>query len=131
MSYQKYELLPLDMLAETEEYFEERAKALATEIKTLNIWTVPIVVEINSNAIMDGHHRYNAAKLLGLSRIPCIALSYLDDNVVLRSWSRDYQVTIDEVLRNIELNKKFPPKTTRHIFKPQINEVNLPLDFLY
>tara|TARA_Y100000996_G_C22543053_1_gene650723 strand:+ start:365 stop:760 length:396 start_codon:yes stop_codon:yes gene_type:complete len=131
MSYQKYELLPLDMLAETEEYFEERAKALATEIKTLNMWTVPIVVEINSNAIMDGHHRYNAAKLLGLSRIPCIALSYLDDNVVLRSWSRDYQVTIDEVLRNIELNKKFPPKTTRHIFKPQINEVNLPLDFLY
>tara|TARA_B100001113_G_scaffold349877_1_gene346030 strand:+ start:609 stop:1004 length:396 start_codon:yes stop_codon:yes gene_type:complete len=131
MSYQKYELLSLNMLAETEEHFEERAKGLATEIKTLNMWTVPIVVEINSNAIMDGHHRYNAAKLLGLSRIPCIAFSYLDDNVVLRSWSRDYQVTIDEVLRNIELNKKFPPKTTRHIFKPQINEVNLPLDFLY
>tara|TARA_B100000965_G_C19429979_1_gene686041 strand:+ start:408 stop:803 length:396 start_codon:yes stop_codon:yes gene_type:complete len=127
----KYDLTSVTNLIETEEHFENKAILLAEEIKKNNIWTVPIAVEINTNAIMDGHHRFNAAKILGLRRVPCVFLSYLKDEVFLRSWSKNEDITIDEFFEVIKQNKKFPPKTTRHIFNQKIKEINLPLDFLY
>jgi hypothetical protein len=131
MSSLKYDLIPLTNIIETEEYFENKAIALAEEIKKTNIWTVPITIEINTNGIMDGHHRFNAAKMLGLRRVPCVFLSYLKDDVILRSWSVNKEITIHDFFEAIRQNKKFPPKTTRHIFNKKIKEINLPLDFLY
>lgn len=127
----KYDLISLTNLIETEEYFENKAILLAEEIKKNNVWTVPIAVEINTNGIMDGHHRFNAAKILGLRRVPCVFLSYLKNEVFLRSWSTNDQITIDDFFEVIKHNKKFPPKTTRHVFNQKIKEINLPLDFLY
>ena len=131
MNSSKYDLISLTNLIETEEHFENKAISLAEEIKKTNIWTVPIAVEINTNGIMDGHHRFNAAKILELRRVPCVFLSYLKDDVILSAWPANKDITIYDFFDVIKQNKKFPPKTTRHIFNQKIKEINLPLDFLY
>ena len=61
-------LLSLDRIQETEEHDFIRANQLADAIRELGFWTVPIAIEHSALAIMDGHHRFNAAKLLNFAR---------------------------------------------------------------
>jgi hypothetical protein len=124
-------LINLADLIETEEHDAGESSRLAKKILLEKFWTVPIVIEINTNAIMDGHHRYNAAKTIGLSRIPCIKKDYASNEVTLLSWKQGIKVTAKDVFKKIKNKNKFPIKTTRHIFSPPINEINIPIDLLY
>jgi len=124
-------LIKLADLIETEEHDADESSRLAKKILLEKFWTVPIVIEINTNAIMDGHHRYNAAKTIGLSRIPCIKKDYASNEVTLLSWKQGIKVTVKDVFKKIKNKNKFPMKTTRHIFNPPINEINIPIDLLY
>jgi len=124
-------LISLADLIETEEHDADESSRLAKKILLEKFWTVPIVIEINTSAIMDGHHRYNAAKKLGLSRIPCIRKDYNSNEVTLASWKQGIKITVKDVFKKIQKKNKFPIKTTRHIFKPSINEIKIPIDLLY
>ena len=47
----------------------------------------PILVDEDSKVILDGHHRWNAAKALGLDRIPVVAVDYMNsDDVSVCVW---------------------------------------------
>tara|TARA_B100000780_G_C21067909_1_gene429541 strand:+ start:332 stop:721 length:390 start_codon:yes stop_codon:yes gene_type:complete len=124
-------LLSLDRIKETEEHDPARAKRLADAIFELGFWTVPIATEYSSLAIMDGHHRFNAAKLLDLARVPCVLMDYKKSGVTLKSWRSEWVVAVDDVFLMVKEAKKFPIKTTRHLFSPSIKEINIPLDLLY
>ena len=80
---------------------------------------------------MDGHHRFNAAKLLDLARVPCILMDYKKSGVTLKSWRSEWVVAVDDIFLMVKEAKKFPIKTTRHLFSPSIKEINIPLDLLY
>ena len=123
-------LIKLADLIETEEHDPDESSGLAKKILLEKFWTVPVVIEINSNAIMDGHHRYNAAKILGFSRIPCIRKDYNSNEVRLLSWRANKKITVKDIYEKINKKKKFPYKTTRHIFTPSIEEIKIPIELL-
>ena len=124
-------LLSLDRLRETEEHDSTRAKQLADNIFEVGIWTVPIAIEYSMFAIMDGHHRFNAAKLLNLERVPCVLMDYRKSGITLQSWRSEWEVTVDDIFMMLEKGKRFPIKTTRHSFNPSVKEISLPLSLLY
>ena len=124
-------LLNLDKLIETEEHDSQRAHDLAENIKKKGVWTVPIAVEYSCYAIMDGHHRYNAARLLDLKRVPCFMLDYHRSGIKLSSWRDDWIISVDDIFNMVRENKKFPYKTTRHVFQPEIYEINVSINLLY
>ena len=124
-------LLSLDRLQETEEHDFIRANQLADAIRELGFWTVPIAIEHSTLAIMDGHHRFNAAKLLNLSRVPCVLMDYEKSGVTLQSWRSDWDVGVADIFLMVKTFKKFPIKTTRHLFNPAITEIKSPLELLY
>lgn len=47
---------------------------------------VPIVVDRNSLTILDGHHRHQAAVILGLDKIPVILVDYLSEDIKIENW---------------------------------------------
>ena len=124
-------LLSLDRIQETEEHDFIRANQLANAIRELGIWTVPIAIEHSTFAIMDGHHRFNAAKFLNLSRVPCVLMDYGKSGVTLESWRSEWEIEIADIFLTVKTFKKFPIKTTRHLFNPNIKEISIPLDLLY
>ena len=124
-------LLSLDRIQETEEHDFIRANQLADAIRELGFWTVPIAIEHSMLAIMDGHHRFNAAKLLNLARVPCVLMDYEKSGVTLRSWRSDWDFDVADIFLMVKTFKKFPIKTTRHLFNPAITEIKIPLDLLY
>ena len=127
----EFKLLSLDRLRETEEHDSTRAKQLADTILELRFWTVPIAIEHSMLAIMDGHHRFNAAKLLNFARVPCVLMDYEKSGVTLQSWRSDWDVDVDDIFLMLKEGKKFPIKTTRHLFSPSIKEIKIPLDLLF
>ncbi|EMH9913876.1 ParB N-terminal domain-containing protein [Proteus mirabilis] len=127
----KLELINLELIQETEEHIPDRVIWLKEKILEEGTWKVPLLLEENSLAIMDGHHRFNVAKKLGLKRIPAILLSYNSPYVSITSWREDFPVNKEIILDYIKYKKKFPLKTTRHIISPYPEEISIPINFLY
>lgn len=124
-------LLSLDRIQEIEEHDFIRANQLADAIREFGFWTVPIAIEYSTLAIMDGHHRFNAAKLLNLARVPCVLMDYGKSGITLQSWRSEWEITVDDIFLILEEGKKFPIKTTRHLFNPSVKEISIPLSLLY
>ena len=124
-------LIPISSISETEEHDPSRAANLATSIKHKGFWTLPVVIEKKHLAIMDGHHRYNAAQILKFKRIPCVLLGYDSLSVTLSSWRSNWSPRVSDVLEKMESKQKFPYKTTRHLFNPPIQEISIILSLLY
>ena len=124
-------LVNLDKLCETEEHNSINALQLANRIKDLGLWTVPIAIEYSTHGIMDGHHRFNAARLLNFTRVPCVLLDYKTSGVKLTSWRTDWDASVEDIFTKIKQSKKFPYKTTRHLFYPEIEEISVPISLLY
>ena len=127
----KLELLSTKDITETEEHSLDRVEWLKNIIISEGIWRIPLIVEKHSLAIMDGHHRFNVAKKIGLTRVPAILLDYDQDNVMVGAWHEDMYIDKEIMLGNIRNKILFPYKTTRHIVSPSPEELQIPLSFLY
>ena len=93
----------------------------------------PIIVDRRSMVILDGHHKWTAAKSLGLARVPVILVDYLvDEGVLVDVWpgcGRE-SITKTEVLEMGVSGDVFPPKTSRHTLPFEIPSIGIPLDDL-
>ena len=93
----------------------------------------PIIVDRGSMVILDGHHKWTAAKSLGLARVPVIMVDYLvDEGVLVDVWSDcgKESITKTEVLEMGVSGDVFPPKTSRHTLPFEIPSIGIPLDDL-
>lgn len=127
----RLELVNIEKIQITEEHIPERVTWLVDKIKHEALWRVPLLLDEASYAIMDGHHRFEAAKLLGLKRIPSIMLNYNSPSVKVMSWRDDFLINKNIVQEYIRDRKIFPHKTTRHIIEPYPEEISIPISFLY
>ena len=124
-------LISIDALIETEEYDHDHAINLAMNIKKHGMWTVPIAIESSMLTVMDGHHRLNAARFLGLARVPCLLMTYRSGGVVVKSWRDDIFCSVEGIRAMVENSQKYPIKTTRHLFNPPIRDIMIDLNLLY
>jgi len=118
----------LNDLRPTEATTPHRQKQIMNLILRAGFWTTPIVVDKNSDVIMDGHHRYQCAQALGFHSIPVIEMCYTTVRVEARRMGFD--VSPSEIYRRAISGDLYPPKTTRHIFPREIEPCNVPLSAL-
>jgi hypothetical protein len=117
-------------LRPTEEYDSDAALELSRQIARDGFWRAPILVHRGYLAILDGHHRWQAAIRMHLAMMPCFVCSYAEDNIQLGTWRADYCPTVGDVFRAAGTGHLFPCKTTRHQF-PKLNlNFAIPLDLL-
>ena len=93
----------------------------------------PIIVDRGSMVILDGHHKWTAAKSLGLARVPVIMVEYLvDEGVLVDVWPDcgKESITKTEVLEMGVSGDVFPPKTSRHTLPFKIPSIRIPLSEL-
>jgi DNA modification methylase len=69
------ELVPYERNART--HSEEQIRQIADSMKTFG-WTNPVLVD-GANGVIAGHGRLMAARLLGMTEVPCIELSHLSE----------------------------------------------------
>tara|TARA_B100000287_G_scaffold191739_1_gene180884 strand:- start:46 stop:444 length:399 start_codon:yes stop_codon:yes gene_type:complete len=90
----------------------------------------PIIADRSSLVILDGHHKWTAARNLGLACVPVLLVDYLVDwGVEVDVWpdcGKD-SITKQEVLEMGVSVNLFPPKTSRHTLPFKIPSISIPL----
>lgn len=124
----QYRLLSPTSLIPTEEIDTNRVERLQELILKTGFWTVPITEEKDALFVMDGHHRLPVAHRLRLAMVPVIRLDY--STVRVESWRLGETITPAHIFAMARGGRKFPCKTTRHIFEQSLPRCALPLEIL-
>ncbi|ULJ76656.1 hypothetical protein [Rhizobium gallicum] len=124
----EYCLLSPARLIPTEEVNFDRVDALQAKILKAGAWTAPITAEKDALFVMDGHHRLTVAHRLKFAKIPVVLLDY--NSVRVESWRPGEEITPAEIFEMARSGRKFPYKTTRHIFAQGVPTCDVPLELL-
>ena len=101
-------------LKHIEDFGKKRVKWLREKILEEGVWKVPLKVEIDLNLVMDGQHRMEVAKEIGLSVVPCLVYSY--EEVEVWSLRKNYEVNAELIIGRVLNNNIYPYKTAKHAF---------------
>lgn len=128
--YNKIELVDTSKLKRIEDYNPVRANKLKDKILNDNIFSVPIIVEKDNFMILDGHHRFEVAKMLGFKKIPAIVVDYNDISV----WTLRKEIPINQKYVKeyvVDNNNIYPYKTVKHKYPFIIPTISYSLEELY
>jgi hypothetical protein len=104
-----------------EQIIEENLKKLLTSLKVERRLKEPIIVDEETNVVLDGHHRAKAFSLLGLKEIPCRLVDYSSEDITVEP-HQNGDVTKEDVIKKGLSEELFPPKTSKHRINPDINK---------
>ena len=125
-------LIEIGSLRGHEEIIPENLEKRASKLLEKGFYK-PIIVDRDSLVILDGHHKWTAAGLLGLDIVPVVMVDYLiDESVEVGVWpdcGRE-SITKEEVLEMGISEDVYPPKTSRHMFPFRIPAIRIPLEEL-
>ncbi|MEM2273217.1 MAG: ParB N-terminal domain-containing protein, partial [Candidatus Bathyarchaeia archaeon] len=94
-----------------------KLKSLKDEIFSDGVLKRPIVIDDKTKVIIDGHHRVEALRLLGCTRIPACCVDYTCNKIGLKSNLENIEITKDKVIGAALNNCPFGPKSTWHYIK--------------
>jgi len=123
-------LVKIDLLKHIEGFSEKRVNNMKIKMVQSGIWEKPICIEKNHYLILDGQHRYEAAKNLGLKYIPCELFDYNDNNIITWSLRKECIVSKKMVVQRALNNNIYPYKTAKHKFPKKIEKCLIPLNEL-
>jgi len=113
---EKIQKIDLRKLNPHEEIIEENLKEVLNSLKLEKKLKEPILVDKETKVILDGHHRVQAFKILGIKEIDCKLLDYTSEEIEVTS-RRANKITKEKVIEKGLSNNLFPPKTSKHKIK--------------
>ncbi|OQR94649.1 hydroxymethylglutaryl-CoA lyase, mitochondrial precursor [Achlya hypogyna] len=93
----------------------------------------PLLVDRQTGAILDGHHRYTVGLELQLRQLPVILVDYLDDaSITVHVWpgSRLQSLSKQDVVLMALSPHTFPPKSSQHKYPFALGKIAVPLRLL-
>ena len=105
---------PVELLKHIEGFSKKRVQRLIDKIQSDGVWIKPLALDDMHNLVLDGQHRMEVARALGLKWVPAVRYRYAD----LELWSLRPNHTFDwrEVARRALAGEPYPYKTVKHRF---------------
>lgn len=106
--------VPVENLRHIEGFSAKRVDWLVRKIQSEGVWSKPLALDDEHGLVLDGQHRMEAAKRLGLKWVPAVRYHYADVDV----WSLrpnhnfDWQLVTNRALADTP----YPYKTVKHRF---------------
>ncbi|MFQ6129021.1 MAG: ParB N-terminal domain-containing protein [Thermoplasmata archaeon] len=128
----RFEITDIAILHSHEAIDPEMLDYLAKQIAEDGVLIKPIIVDDNDFVILDGHHRLEALKKLGCTRIPVYLVDYMDGAIEVVTWPGAVvdEITKGEIIAMGLSDNVYPPKTSRHIVKVLLEDRPIPLSEL-
>jgi hypothetical protein len=125
-------LLEIQDLKTHEKISARRVREVVELIKKKGEFIKPIIVEKNTHVILDGHHRVEALKKLGYTKVPCLLVDYMSDEVKVYLRRKDLPMNlIKQFILNTALEgNSFERKTTRHYIVARQQKIKVRLEEL-
>lgn len=136
----KVSLIDVRALKPHERVEEARVEEVMRSLLEERVLHRAILADAITLTVIDGHHRLESFKRIGLTVVPVALVNYMDQRIVAARW--DGRGVIDKklVLERAARGVPFPPKTTRHLLVTKagfihvseaIPEVNIELRALF
>ena len=133
MAAVRVQLIPVEVLKPHEQVIQKKVTQLEKMTMRWNAYTKPLLVDGATGTILDGHHRFEIAKRLGLQCLPCVVVDYLeDDSIALMLWPNSDRevITKQDVIDAGMSGDLMPPKTSRHLLSDDLPPISVPLSRL-
>jgi hypothetical protein len=124
------ELVENSSIKQHEMIREDHLKELIREIEKDGFINNPIIVDKKTRVILDGHHRFNAIKFLGLALSPVYLCDYKSEDIKIGSWRKGEKVTKEMVIEAGLSGKLLEPKTSKHSIPNRPVGMRIPLKSL-
>ena len=127
------QLIPVEVLKPHEQVIQKKVAQLEKMTMRWNAYTKPLLVDGATGTILDGHHRFEIAKRLGLQCLPCVVVDYLeDDSIALMLWPNSDRevITKQDVIDAGMSGDLMSPKTSRHLLSDDLPPISVPLSRL-
>lgn len=123
------EFVPVNRLRHIEDFSPKRVAWLREKIMSEGVWTKPLALDLDHDLVMDGQHRMEVAKSLGLAVVPVVRFSYGEVSV----WS--LRPKTQEVNRRLVVERSlsdeiYPFKTVKHAFPTELPSCSYSLERL-
>jgi L-serine kinase (ADP) len=112
--HRKIELIETDTLLHIEDYGRKKVEWLKNKITEEGFWTVPLKLDKEHHLVMDGQHRMEVAKAIGLKFVPCMLYTY--DEVNVWSLRSNHKVDQHSIIKRALSGDIYPYKTAKHSF---------------
>jgi len=112
-----FAIIDISRLKEHEEVDLKHLKKLKKKIESDGVLKTPIAVDMLSDVIIDGHHRFVSLKELGYKKVPVVFIDYFASEIIIQSWRDGMKVTKDMVIQAGLTGKKLHPKTTKNMIR--------------
>ncbi|MBI2896358.1 MAG: ParB N-terminal domain-containing protein [Deltaproteobacteria bacterium] len=119
------ELIEVDRLRHIEGYSQRRAQNIRKTIQKDGVWKRPLCIERTHLLVLDGQHRLEAARSLGMRLVPCQMFDY--DEVEVWSLRSNHEVTRELVIAKALRGDIYPYKTAKHRFPRDVEALAIPL----
>ena len=129
----RVQLIPVEVLKPHEQVIQKKVTQLEKMTMRWNAYTKPLLVDGATGTILDGHHRFEIAKRLGLQCLPCVVVDYLeDDSIALMLWPNSDREVIakQDVIDAGMSGDLMSPKTSRHLLSDDLPPISVPLSRL-
>jgi hypothetical protein len=103
----------------------KRVQWLCTKIQQEGVWTRPLALDLHHNLVLDGQHRLESARLLGLKWVPVVRYDYA--TVEVWSLRPNHHVDWETVTRRALAGDTYPYKTVKHRFPVDLPACSIPL----
>jgi len=110
-------LIAINKIKGHERTSKRRVEELVRAIQKDGVVKQAIIVDRRSSVVLDGHHRVEALKRLGATRVPAYLVTYQSQKIrvyLRRSYLQMHMIK-QAVLHCGITGKIFPTKTTRHV----------------
>jgi hypothetical protein len=125
------EFVDVATLRHIEGHSARRVTWLAKKIQTEGVWTKPVVLDREHHLVMDGQHRMEVARRLGLAVVPALIYDYTEVEV----WSLrpgHYSVSAEEITARALCGDIYPYKTAKHRFPcGELPTLSIPVEELH
>lgn len=110
-------IVDASLLLPHEDVDKQRLEMVIRDVEMAGYVKYPVVVDLRTFIILDGHHRVRALSELGFKYIPTFFVDYVEEYVDVKPFRKEIRVSKYSVIRKVYDEKGvYPPKTTRHVF---------------
>lgn len=107
-------VVEISILKGHEKLDPQRLIHLKAEIESDGILKKPVAVDMNTNVVLDGHHRIGALKLLGCSKIPALFVDYQSPKIGVKTAQNGIEYPKQKVIEAALKGELLHPKSTWH-----------------
>ena len=105
----------IEELKEHEEIRPDYLEILKNEILSDGILKMPICIDKKTCIILDGHHRLQALKKIGCTKIPVVMVDYHSPEIKVIPWREGEMITKEKIIDTALSGKRMPSKTSKHM----------------